>query len=419
MNFRSNDVSVFPTAYRQYEDTNSQTQIVDIEARLNTEYNITNLVNGLLDERMNSGNFVVDYDSIQHTIKFCLKGYYFEIRNLQGYDNITPLYVKINIEKFNESTYKNLYELVPMSYEAGTNRNLDKLESNQLSFIGLDFVNSETTGYFQLLDGNGNVPEKSWLRFSTRQIGYFNGENWVSINTNFFTATLQATTSFISPNILEDTSSSFKIKGVNNNNETSLGIIVNGNGKIVSNDQSYDFTATNDSYTFISSIKTNGTGKITNTGTKTIPTDTSEFTNDNDHLPTSKLVKTKLDAEASARSTADTTLQTNITNEANARSSADTTLQNNINSEASARSNADTTLQTNINNEATARANADSSLDGKISTEATTRENADSGLSSRIDTNASSITRLNNNKINKTDLTFSYSNGILTITKSY
>jgi hypothetical protein len=52
--------------------------------------------------------------------------------------------------------------------------------------------------------------------------------------------------------------------------------------------------------------------------------------------------------EASARASADTTLQTNITNEASSRASADTTLRTNITNEASTRASADTTLQTNI-----------------------------------------------------------------------
>lgn len=56
-----------------------------------------------------------------------------------------------------------------------------------------------------------------------------------------------------------------------------------------------------------------------------------------------------LSAESTARSNADSTLQTNITAETNARSAADTTLQNNINAEASTRSSADSGLQTQIN----------------------------------------------------------------------
>jgi hypothetical protein len=52
--------------------------------------------------------------------------------------------------------------------------------------------------------------------------------------------------------------------------------------------------------------------------------------------------------------------------ESTARSDADTTLQSNIDAEATTRANADTTLQTNINNEATTRANADTALQGEL-----------------------------------------------------
>ncbi len=76
---------------------------------------------------------------------------------------------------------------------------------------------------------------------------------------------------------------------------------------------------------------------------------------------TPDVTQTELDAESSARASADTTLQTNITSEASTRASADTTLQTNITTEASTRATADTTLQTNIDSEATTRAAGDTS----------------------------------------------------------
>lgn len=71
-------------------------------------------------------------------------------------------------------------------------------------------------------------------------------------------------------------------------------------------------------------------------------------------------------AEATARASADTTLQNNITAEASNRASADTALQNNITTEASTRANADTTLQNNIVAEGVSRANADNALSALI-----------------------------------------------------
>ena len=107
-----------------------------------------------------------------------------------------------------------------------------------------------------------------------------------------------------------------------------------------------------------------------------------------------------ISSEASARSSADTTLQNNIDAEASTRSSADTTLQNNIDAEASTRASADTTLQDNIDSEASARSSADSTLDGKITqeisdresaitNEATARSSADSTLQDNIDAEVS------------------------------
>lgn len=55
-----------------------------------------------------------------------------------------------------------------------------------------------------------------------------------------------------------------------------------------------------------------------------------------------------LDAEATARAAADTTLQNNINAEAQARQNADNQLQNNIDAEAAARQAADTLLQNQI-----------------------------------------------------------------------
>lgn len=63
--------------------------------------------------------------------------------------------------------------------------------------------------------------------------------------------------------------------------------------------------------------------------------------------------------------------------EATARANADTTLQNNIDAEATARANA-------ITAEVTARQNADNTLQGNINSEASTRASADSNLQSQI-----------------------------------
>ena len=97
------------------------------------------------------------------------------------------------------------------------------------------------------------------------------------------------------------------------------------------------------------------------------------------------VLQSNIDAEASARAAA-VTAEANAriaadNSEASTRAAADTTLQNNIDAEAATRSSADATLQSNIDAEAAARAAADSS-------EASARAAADTTLQSNIDAEA-------------------------------
>lgn len=81
---------------------------------------------------------------------------------------------------------------------------------------------------------------------------------------------------------------------------------------------------------------------------------------------------TAIAAEATARGSADTTLQGNIDTEAATRAAVDGANSDAIIAEAIARGNADTTLQGNINTEATARADADNNLQSNINGKANT-----------------------------------------------
>ncbi len=92
-----------------------------------------------------------------------------------------------------------------------------------------------------------------------------------------------------------------------------------------------------------------------------------------------------LSSETSARTTADTTLQSNIDTEASTRESADAALQSKIEAETSDRTSADAVLQGAINSEASDRESADTALQGKIEAESTARSDADTSLGERID----------------------------------
>jgi hypothetical protein len=104
-----------------------------------------------------------------------------------------------------------------------------------------------------------------------------------------------------------------------------------------------------------------------------------------------------LAAEASARASADTTLQNNINSEASTRASADTTNANAITSEASTRASADTTLQSNINTEATARSSADTTLQANIDTVSTSAASNASAITSEASTRAAADTAITTN----------------------
>lgn len=328
--FNSSDISIYPTAYRQYTNDGSTT-VVDIESRLNTEYNITNLVNGLLDQDINKGNFVIGWDGT--TLKFCMNGYYVELRNASSYTN---LYVKIYIVDTMPSSedYHNMKELVPSTFNSVNNAS--RCLDDGTHFLGIDYVTKETDGYFPLLV-NGVIPEQSKLKFSTNQIGYedSNGK-WQSIGTKFETNEL------ITPHIL-DNDTKLAISGVNDDTQTNLAIVVNASGEIESKDLSNTKTTSVNVFTFMDGITTDTQGMLSSISEKSIPIDTNELTDSDEKLPTSKLVKSNVDR-----------------------------------------------------------------IDGVVG-----------DLSTRVGTNESSIATLSSEKVSKSDLTFSFANGILTINKRY
>ena len=122
-------------------------------------------------------------------------------------------------------------------------------------------------------------------------------------------------------------------------------------------------------------------GKITAEETARIAADNALATADS-------VLDDKITAEATARAAADNTLDSKITTETTDRATADATLQSNINAEATARANADTSLGNRITSEETTRSAADSALAGDISAEVTRAEAAETALGGRIDDEA-------------------------------
>lgn len=243
--FNSEHLTIFPTAHRQYQESGTTT-VVNIESRLNTEYNITNLVNGLLDQNINNGNFVVDYSS--NVLKFCMQGYYVELTNVGNYlssNTADGLWVKLSKYNVgsNSTGYEHLIEIVPNGAQATGN-----LDDGQ-NFLGLDYVNSETSDYFQLLEkvSNGyDVPEKSRLRFSTSQIGYVANGVWHAISSEF------SSNKVIANNLTLNFG----------NTGTSKALQIDTNGVVSLNDLSTSGETASGNYAVISKVSQNSIGKI-------------------------------------------------------------------------------------------------------------------------------------------------------------
>lgn len=139
--FSSSNVTVFPAVNRSSQYVSN--------SRIISEKLLTGLVNNLVDRK----RFVVDTDVEEHNISFNIDGYFFDVE--YGAYSV-PLYVKLN-------------------KTATTYDSLDGDKDGE--FLGLEYTSNpaneeDGTGWFQLLDENGNVPKDSWLKYdSTKIIG--------------------------------------------------------------------------------------------------------------------------------------------------------------------------------------------------------------------------------------------------------
>ena len=134
-------------------------------ARLTTEYNLTSIVNRLV----NKESFIFAPDlgtdlTNNPTIKFNIKGYLFEeicsnILNLFG-DTTTNIYAKIKFKSTNSSD---------------SERNLQLDGESESKFIGLDFVESKPNeGYYIHLltkvEDSWEIPRNSYIKFTSDSI---------------------------------------------------------------------------------------------------------------------------------------------------------------------------------------------------------------------------------------------------------
>ena len=79
--FKSKDVRVFPCSYRGNYEKNSGSVTFDPEARLNTESNLIS-AGGKLGLKE---NYLIEKSD--NVAKFVICGYYFEISNINSYDD--------------------------------------------------------------------------------------------------------------------------------------------------------------------------------------------------------------------------------------------------------------------------------------------------------------------------------------------
>ena len=79
--FKSKDVRVFPCSYRGNYEINNGSVTFDTEARLNTESNLIS-AGGKLGLKE---NYLIE--KTDNVAKFVICGYYFEISNINSYDD--------------------------------------------------------------------------------------------------------------------------------------------------------------------------------------------------------------------------------------------------------------------------------------------------------------------------------------------
>jgi hypothetical protein len=78
--FRSEDIKVFPCAYRGYRKSGAEA--LDPSARSFTEYNFSNIYSNI---SANKPSYVISYNTTNDILKCTIGGYYFEISNVSTY----------------------------------------------------------------------------------------------------------------------------------------------------------------------------------------------------------------------------------------------------------------------------------------------------------------------------------------------
>ena len=163
MNINSSSISVFPCANRGQE--------YDLYSRLTSEYNLTNIINQLVD----TDGFVISYEiNGKGTLSFNIHGYFFNVTDVNSI--INGLTTEATTE---DTTVENIYGVITLRTVSNWTE-LGKVGAEIVdedsSFTGIDFVASKpvdvsaNTYYLHLLAKNGEtweVPQESKVKFRT------------------------------------------------------------------------------------------------------------------------------------------------------------------------------------------------------------------------------------------------------------
>lgn len=181
---KSTAVKIFPSAFRGLATGTKYNP----EARLNTEFNITNLINRLASK----DSFVISWNPTSKVIIFNIHGYYFE-NNLTeflgvggGGASLTNIYASIKIRPFTTNDANTTYQAFTLvgtedpsvTVQPSTGRILDIIDSGTAIFEGLDLHSTPITpaeGIYELhlLSGGPSswaVPVTSVLKFKATDV---------------------------------------------------------------------------------------------------------------------------------------------------------------------------------------------------------------------------------------------------------
>ena len=225
---KSNDIKVFPAAGRSAEYPTGY---------LLTEDNLNSTMRSLYPR-----DFVVEYEnsSSKKILRFVIHGYYFEINNFEDLgDTLTNLWATIYLKQSLENT-----QHTRLVSKDNDNYLDESLTDGKFKGVYFSTTNNATdiTGLdkfsLQILS-NGQIPEKSKLRFKTSEI--LNNDTSDLINSKFTTISLNTTniqnTNNISTNSLTSssiTTSTISASTININTSANIGTLTASNIKSTS-----------------------------------------------------------------------------------------------------------------------------------------------------------------------------------------